>query len=91
MNEQRTHDLLHTPTPWHNCIIEIEGDETLYLAKSRVALDALAGNGYKGAWVFAEHSTGEGYFLLSVKSCPTDMSETNYGVLNSHRRLVNVY
>jgi pyoverdine/dityrosine biosynthesis protein Dit1 len=75
-NEPLTHDLLHTPTPWHNCIIEIEGDHTLYLAKSRVAHDALAGDAYQGAWAAGDHSAWGGHFLLREKPCPTDKGET---------------
>jgi pyoverdine/dityrosine biosynthesis protein Dit1 len=39
------------PTPWHNCMIKVEGDELLYLARSAVAKKALAGKDYTGSWV----------------------------------------
>lgn len=39
------------PTPWHNCMIKVEGDEFIYLARSAVAKKALASNDYTGCWV----------------------------------------
>ncbi|KAL1609644.1 dityrosine synthesis enzyme [Nothophoma quercina] len=39
------------PTPWHNCMIKVDGDEFLYLAKSVVAKKALASNNFTGSWV----------------------------------------
>lgn len=39
------------PTPWHNCMIKVEGDEFLYLARSAVAKKALASSDYTGSWV----------------------------------------
>ncbi|KAF2687667.1 hypothetical protein K458DRAFT_360217 [Lentithecium fluviatile CBS 122367] len=39
------------PTPWHNSIIKVEGDELLYLARSQVARNAMAGPDFEGAWV----------------------------------------
>ncbi|KAI5361771.1 putative pyoverdine/dityrosine biosynthesis protein [Septoria linicola] len=31
--KQESCDLLHVPTPWHGCIVEVAGDDHLYLAK----------------------------------------------------------
>ena len=39
------------PTPWHNCMIKVEGDEFVYLARSAVARKALASSKYTGSWV----------------------------------------
>lgn len=39
------------PTPWHNCMIKVEGDEFIYLARSAVAKKALASSDYTGSWV----------------------------------------
>jgi hypothetical protein len=39
------------PTPWHNCMIKVEGDEFIYLARSAVAKKALASNNYTGSWI----------------------------------------
>ncbi|KAI5865800.1 Pyoverdine/dityrosine biosynthesis protein-domain-containing protein [Durotheca rogersii] len=34
-------DLLHIPTPWHNCVVEVAGHEFLYVSKAKVAREAL--------------------------------------------------
>lgn len=39
------------PTPWHNCMIKVEGDEFVYLARSAVARKALASSKYTGSWI----------------------------------------
>jgi pyoverdine/dityrosine biosynthesis protein Dit1 len=39
------------PTPWHNSIIKVEGDELLYLARAEVAKAAVAGTDFEGSWV----------------------------------------
>lgn len=39
------------PTPWHNCMIKVEGDDLIYLARSAVAKKALASSEYTGSWV----------------------------------------
>lgn len=90
-HEPRTADLLHTPTPWHNCIIEVEGDRTLYLAKSRVAQDALAGDGYEGVWT-GDDQERSGEYFLRAKLCVPDTCENpiSAGIASTHRQLVKV-
>jgi pyoverdine/dityrosine biosynthesis protein Dit1 len=39
------------PTPWHNCMIKVEGDEMIYLARSQVAKNAIASPNFEGSWV----------------------------------------
>ncbi|AMD21687.1 HFL169Cp [Eremothecium sinecaudum] len=51
-------DLLHIPTPWHNCVVRI-GDD-YYLAKNKVVTDALESGRYKGEWKEGDISRGEG-------------------------------
>jgi pyoverdine/dityrosine biosynthesis protein Dit1 len=53
------------PTPWHNTIIKVEGDEYLYLARSEIAKKALAGTDYEGSWV--EDAPEGAHFLLTRK------------------------
>ncbi|SCU88626.1 LAMI_0D10770g1_1 [Lachancea mirantina] len=48
--EPKFEDLLHIPTPWHNCVIKIEGDKRYYLAKSKLVTDAIATGLYQGIW-----------------------------------------
>jgi hypothetical protein len=49
------------PTPWHNSIIKVEGDELLYLARSQVARKAVAGSEFEGSWT---ESPNGSYFSL---------------------------
>jgi hypothetical protein len=49
------------PTPWHNSIIKVEGDELLYLARSQVARKAIAGPEFEGSWT---ESPNGSYFSL---------------------------
>ena len=80
--EPRTADLLHTPTPWHNCIIKFEGDATLYLTKTRVAHEALNDNGYRGSWVGAEDCPNGRYFLLRKQPRPpVMMADSGKGIM----------
>ncbi|KZF20230.1 hypothetical protein L228DRAFT_249912 [Xylona heveae TC161] len=56
-------DLLHIPTPWHNCVFQIEGGSTYYIAKSRVIREIMRTGQYKGVWT--ESQNGQGYFYLA--------------------------
>ncbi|KAF2269137.1 hypothetical protein CC78DRAFT_557977 [Lojkania enalia] len=49
------------PTPWHNSIIKVEGDELMYLAKSEVAMKAIASPDFEGSWVDGPNGS---YFSL---------------------------
>lgn len=40
-------DLLHVPTPWHNCVVEIEGHSTLYVTKSSIVREAVSSGKFK--------------------------------------------
>ncbi|KAF2477698.1 uncharacterized protein BDR25DRAFT_275034 [Lindgomyces ingoldianus] len=52
------------PTPWHNSIIKIEGDELMYLARADVAKLAVNGSNFEGSWVTSPNG---GYFGLKRK------------------------
>ncbi|KAF1942551.1 hypothetical protein EJ02DRAFT_502798 [Clathrospora elynae] len=56
------------PTPWHNCMIKVEGDEFMYLAKAQVARKALESPDFDGSWVDGPHGS---YFSLKRKSTST--------------------
>lgn len=56
-------DLLHIPTPWHNCIVQVDNSDVCYMTKSKVVFDALEANHYKGEWV--RNGDGSGYFHLT--------------------------
>lgn len=55
-------DHLHVPTPWHNCIVEVEGHPQLYITMSSVAQSALAAGDFTGGWI--ESGEKGGYFYL---------------------------
>lgn len=55
---QSSDDLLHIPTPWHNCVVEIENKDCYYVFKSKVVKDALVTDDFSGEWV--QSSYGEG-------------------------------
>lgn len=56
------------PTPWHNCMIKVEGDEFMYLAKAQVARKALESPDFDGSWVDGPDGS---YFSLKRKSAAT--------------------
>jgi pyoverdine/dityrosine biosynthesis protein Dit1 len=56
------------PTPWHNSMIKVEGDEFLYLAKAQVARKALQSPDFEGSWVDGPDGS---YFSLKRKSAAT--------------------
>lgn len=60
-------DLLHIPTPWHNAIVQIEGDSMYYLTKSKIVTDAIEQGHYKGKWIETDLTTGQGGFFLISK------------------------
>lgn len=58
-------DLLHIPTPWHNCVIKVAGDNMHYIGKSEVVLKAIENGTYGGEWVEGDLSKGQGgYFSI---------------------------
>ena len=46
-----SHDLLHVPTPWHGCIVEIAGHENLYMTKVEKVEEAIEKKEIMAAWV----------------------------------------
>ena len=70
-------DLLHTPTPWHNCILRLENDPMLYLVKSGVVHQALEGKKFGGEWVTPEGDDGcQGHFHLR-SNCKNEEANGN--------------
>lgn len=62
-------DELHVPTPWHNCIVEIEGHPKLYITKSSIVLSALATEAFTGGWTGTQ-PTGAHFYLKPLMSLP---------------------
>ncbi|KAF2819793.1 hypothetical protein CC86DRAFT_334866 [Ophiobolus disseminans] len=53
------------PTPWHNCMIKVEGDDFLYLGRSQIARKAMESPDYDGSWVDGPDGS---YFSLKRKT-----------------------
>jgi pyoverdine/dityrosine biosynthesis protein Dit1 len=53
------------PTPWHNSIIKVEGDELMYLARAEVAKKAVGGPAFEGSWIDGPNG---GFFGLKRKT-----------------------
>ncbi|KAH8708504.1 Pyoverdine/dityrosine biosynthesis protein-domain-containing protein [Phaeosphaeriaceae sp. PMI808] len=51
------------PTPWHNSIIKIKGDDKVYLGKANIAHQAIKCGDFEGGWV--ENDVEGGHFELS--------------------------
>ncbi|AEY98084.1 FAFR401Wp [Eremothecium gossypii FDAG1] len=57
-------DLLHIPTPWHNCVVNIGND--YFLAKNRIVKEALDSGAYQGKWVEGDIEHGQGgYWVIN--------------------------
>ncbi|KAK2589700.1 hypothetical protein QQS21_012625 [Conoideocrella luteorostrata] len=59
-------DKLHVPTPWHNCVVQIEGYSDLYITKSSVAHSALSSDEFTGR-VVVTADQGEYVYLRQVR------------------------
>ncbi|KAJ5107931.1 hypothetical protein N7456_004606 [Penicillium angulare] len=60
-----SHDLLHIPTPWHNCVFQMVGSDITYVTKSKVIQDALESTTVRGGWVQGSLVSGiGGYFQI---------------------------
>ncbi|KAJ5280942.1 pyoverdine/dityrosine biosynthesis family protein [Penicillium angulare] len=60
-----SHDLLHIPTPWHNCVFQMTGSDIMYVTKSKVVRGALDSATVRGCWTQESLSNGlGGYFQI---------------------------
>lgn len=65
IEEPKFEDLLHIPTPWHNCVVKING-ERYVLTKASIVKEALDNGSYEGAWIETNLESGEGgYFAIN--------------------------
>lgn len=62
--EMSSVDLLHVPTPWHNCLVEISGHSTLIMTKSNTVKTALSSGKFGGGWIQGIQQGVAGYFRL---------------------------
>ncbi|EEP80070.1 predicted protein [Uncinocarpus reesii 1704] len=67
--ELLSHDLLHIPTPWHNCVASCAGESMIHIVKSGVIREALSTPDYTGSWVEGNLLEGQGgYFSLQKRA-----------------------
>ena len=67
-----TSDLLHIPTPWHNCVFKLEGLSRYFIGKSKLVQDCNKSGMFHGEW--QEGSTGHGGYYLVTRKQPTAYS-----------------
>lgn len=62
-------DLLHIPTPWHNCVVKVvykNSTECFFLTKHEVVRNAISSGKFLGHWQDTCLKTGEGgHFILN--------------------------
>lgn len=58
-------DLLHIPTPWHNCVVRLAGSDVILVTKAKLARQALAAGSMTGGLV--ESDEGRAHFSLHRK------------------------
>lgn len=64
--EMSSSDLLHVPTPWHNCLVEIAGSPDLIMTKSKIVRTALASRKYSGGWTQGSTGKEAGHFFVNL-------------------------
>jgi hypothetical protein len=64
-------DLLHIPTPWHNCVVELAGSDVILVTKAKLARAALSAGGMTGGLVHT--SGGSAYFSLQKDAVPAEI------------------
>lgn len=65
--EPKFEDLLHIPTPWHNCVAQLDNEQFI-LTKSKVVKEALESETYEGEWKETCIDKGEGGYYVLRKS-----------------------
>ncbi|OOG00290.1 hypothetical protein ASPCADRAFT_202171 [Aspergillus carbonarius ITEM 5010] len=68
---QASPDLLHIPTPWHNCIFQLSGQPGFFVTKAKVVRDAIQSGQVLGEWIPGDLAAGRGaYFALRWPGLP---------------------
>ncbi|KAF1919205.1 Pyoverdine/dityrosine biosynthesis protein-domain-containing protein [Ampelomyces quisqualis] len=80
------------PTPWHNSIIKIKGDDMVYLGKAEIVQKAIDQGTFEGGWV--EDEIEGGHFALqpvftiaSAPSTATESTSTVYMNYNDEKQM----
>jgi hypothetical protein len=82
---EKTDDLLHVPTPWHNTMVKMASHDGFLLIKACLVHEALAEGKYTSTWIENNPTTGEGgYFLLTATTTATPRKLTLAQRINSH-------
>ncbi|KAK4236358.1 Pyoverdine/dityrosine biosynthesis protein-domain-containing protein [Achaetomium macrosporum] len=55
-------DLLHIPTPWHNCVVQLAGSDVVLVTKAKLARAAVQNGGMTGGLVGVKE--GRAFFAL---------------------------
>lgn len=58
-----SHDLLHIPTPWHNCVFQFSQSDLTFITKSKVIYDARKLNQIQVRWVQPDITKASGGFF----------------------------
>ncbi|KAK0671253.1 Pyoverdine/dityrosine biosynthesis protein-domain-containing protein [Cercophora samala] len=58
-------DLLHVPTPWHNCVVSLQGSEIMLMTKAKLARTALSKGSFTGS--LTKSDSGRAYFELTKR------------------------
>jgi hypothetical protein len=61
-------DLLHIPTPWHGCVVEVEGHAQLYMTKAHVVKAAIESQKFQGSWSTSTTNMGDLYRLQEFRA-----------------------
>lgn len=73
--EMRSVDLLHVPTPWHNCLALVSGQGgtgIVVMTKAKVVRDALVAGSFAGGWADEGHHGVSGHFRLQKPASQHD-------------------
>ncbi|KXX81376.1 Spore wall maturation protein DIT1 [Madurella mycetomatis] len=62
-------DLLHIPTPWHNCVVQLAGSDTILVTKAKLARKALDAGSMTGGLV--KTASGTVFFSLQRQPMPS--------------------
>ncbi|SJM88692.1 probable Spore wall maturation protein DIT1 [Zygosaccharomyces bailii] len=68
VEEPKFEDLLHIPTPWHNCVVKLCNQDRYFLIKAKAVRDAMEKGTYVGVWKETKLALGEGGYYEISKS-----------------------
>jgi len=75
----------HIPTPWHNCVVELDGPEALLITKSQSVRDCLKSGVLVGEWIASIDGYG-GYFKATWASRQPEDRVNDQGTTSHQQR-----